>query len=337
VNEVHVNETQVNDTAADPLSYQQFCQLSAGTPLAALQDLASLEFLHSLRHGSLPAWLELLARTPQPTPVSIDLLNKVRIGERGDCSDQQHALIRENLQALIPWRKGPFELFGIDIDTEWRSDMKWDRLREHISPLTGRSVLDVGCGSAYHCFRMLGAEARLVIGIEPHLPYVMQFALLKRFVPQLPLFVLPVTMERLPAGLAAFDTVFSMGVLYHRRSPIDHLLELKACLRKGGELVLETLVVDGPEGYSLFPEGRYSNMGNVWFIPSCATAESWLHRCGFNNIRIVDISVTTSAEQRRTEWMPFQSLEDSLDAADRSTTIEGLPAPKRAIFIASVK
>ena len=278
----------MNETATDPLNYQRFCQLTTGTPLAALQDLASLEFLNSLRHGKLPEWLALLASTPPLTPASIDLLDKVRIGERGDCTDQQRALIHENLQALIPWRKGPFELFGIDIDTEWRSDMKWDRLREHISPLAGRSVLDVGCGSAYHCFRMLGAEARLVVGIEPHLPYVMQFALLKRFVQQLPLFVLPVTMDRLPAGLAAFDTVFSMGVLYHRRSPVDHLLELKACLRKGGELVLETLVVDGPDGYSLFPEGRYSNMGNVWFIPSCATAESWLRRCGFSNIRTAD-------------------------------------------------
>ena len=320
----------------DPLSHQQFCQLTVGTALAPLQGLASLEFLHSLRHGRLPEWLELLARTPQLTPSSIDLLGKVRIGERADCNDKQHALLRESFQALIPWRKGPFELFGITIDTEWRSDMKWDRLREHISPLPGRSVLDVGCGSAYHCFRMLGAGARLVVGIEPHLPYVMQFALLKHFVPQLPLFVLPVTMERLPADLAAFDTVFSMGVLYHRRSPVDHLLELKACLRKGGELVLETLVADGPQGYSLFPEGRYSNMSNVWFVPSCATAASWLRRCGFNNIRIVDISVTTCNEQRRTEWMPFQTLEDSLDAADSSITIEGLPAPKRAIFIASL-
>ncbi len=326
----------MNGTATDPLSYQQFCQLITGTPLAAIQELASLEFLHSLRHGKLPEWLALLDSTPQLTPSSIDLLNKVCIGEPGDSNEQQRALLRENLRALIPWRKGPFEVFGIDIDTEWRSDMKWNRLCEHISPLTGRSVLDVGCGSAYHCFRMLGAEARLVVGIEPHLPYVMQFALLKRFVPHLPLFVLPVTMERLPAGLAAFDTVFSMGVLYHRRSPIDHLMELKACLRKGGELVLETLVVEGEEGYSLFPPGRYSNMGNVWFIPSCATVGSWLSRCGFSNIRTVDVNVTRCTEQRRTGWMPFQTLEDSLDAADQSITIEGLPAPKRAIFTASV-
>ena len=56
-----------------------------------------------------------------------------------------------------------------------------------------------------------------------------------------------------------------MGVLYHRRSPIDHLLELKGCLQTGGELVLETLVIDGGLGEVLVPENRYAKMRNVWF------------------------------------------------------------------------
>ena len=77
-----------------------------------------------------------------------------------------------------------------------------------------------------------------------------------------------------------FDTVFSMGVLYHRRSPFHHLAELKNCLKPDGELVLETLVIDGKRGEVLVPERRYSKMHNVWFLPSCLTLESWLKRSG---------------------------------------------------------
>ncbi|MEW8068099.1 MAG: DUF1698 domain-containing protein, partial [Candidatus Thiodiazotropha endolucinida] len=43
---------------------------------------------------------------------------------------------------------------------------------------------------------------------------------------------------------------------------------------------------------------------------------------------------TTIEEQRATEWMRFESLADYLDPADRSLTIEGYPAPRRAVFVA---
>ncbi len=127
-----------------------------------------------------------------------------------------------------------------------------------------------------------------------------------------------------------------MGVLCHRRSPIDHLLELKSCLRPDGELVLETLVIDGKLGESLVPEGRYAKMRNVWFIPSCETLLQWMMRCGFKNCRVVDVNQTSLKEQRSTEWMHFNSLKDFLDPNDLNLTCEGLPAPKRAIIIANV-
>ena len=126
-----------------------------------------------------------------------------------------------------------------------------------------------------------------------------------------------------------------MGVLYHRRSPLDHLYELRACLRAGGELVLETLVIEGGEGQVLMPEQRYAKMRNTWFIPSVETMCLWLRRCGFKQVRCVDTVVTTLAEQRQTDWMHFESLADFLDPDDRSKTIEGYPAPVRAIFIAN--
>jgi tRNA (mo5U34)-methyltransferase len=143
-----------------------------------------------------------------------------------------------------------------------------------------------------------------------------------------------VGIEQLPEGLQAFDTVFSMGVFYHRRAPMDHLRELKDCLRPGGQLVLETLVIEGELGEVLVPEGRYAKMRNVWFLPSPDTMLSWLRKCGFANQRMVDFTPTTVEEQRPTEWMTFESLPDFLDPADHSRTIEGHPGPIRAVFLA---
>jgi tRNA (mo5U34)-methyltransferase len=128
--------------------------------------------------------------------------------------------------------------------------------------------------------------------------------------------------------------VFSMGVLYHRRSPIGHLLELRDCLVPGGELVLETLVIEGIQGETLVPEERYAMMRNVWFIPSCPTLMHWLKRCGFKHIRLVDVTATTIQEQRSTRWMTFHSLTDNLDPDNPTLTCEGYPAPKRAIIVA---
>jgi len=100
-------------------------------------------------------------------------------------------------------------------------------------------------------------------------------------------------------------------------------------------LILETLVIDGVLGDTLLPEDRYAMMRNVWFLPSCDTLISWLKRCGFKNIRLVDVTDTSIEEQRSTEWMHFHSLKDFLNSEDPKLTCEGLPAPKRAIIIAN--
>lgn len=242
--------------------------------------------------------------------------------------------LQDILMRLHPWRKGPFRLFDVFIDTEWRSDWKWQRLLPHTSDLAGRKVLDVGCGSGYHCWRMRGAGASLVVGIEPMAKFIFQFEVLHHYLPQEPVFVLPMISEELPAKMELFDTVFSMGVLYHRRSPIDHLEELRDALRKGGELVLETLVVDGDVNTVFTPGDRYAQMRNVWFLPSTAALELWLSRTGFTNIRTVDINQTSIEEQRSTDWMTFHSLREFLDPHDINKTVEGYPAPKRAMVIA---
>lgn len=293
--------------------------------------------LYETPHGKRELWLETLEQLPDLSASSWDFTQStVRIGQATDPSAEQQAALRHALEVFIPWRKGPFEVFGIPIDTEWRSDWKWERVAPHLSPLQDRLVLDVGCGSGYHLWRMLGAGAQQVIGIDPSLFFLMQFQLIKHYAGQQPVHFLPLKSEDLPDFQGkGFDTVLSMGVLYHRRSPLDHLQELKNALRTGGELVLETLVVEGDVHTVLMPEDRYGKMRNVWFIPSVALLELWLRRLGFEEIRTVDVTPTTIAEQRSTEWMRFESLKDFLDPNDPTRTVEGYPAPVRAVIIAT--
>lgn len=288
------------------------------------------------RHGDVKRWQGALEQMPVVQPSSVDFQSAVvRVGQPQDCSEATRERLEELLRCFHPWRKGPYSICGIYIDTEWCSDLKWDRLCDKIEPLEGRIVLDVGCGNGYHCWRMLGDGARLVVGIDPYLLYVFQYHAVSRFLHSPPVFVLPLGIEDLPPNLQAFDTVFSMGVLHHQRSPFDHLLQLRSCLRSGGELILETLIIDGDEGRVLVPKERYAKMRNVWFIPSCDTLHGWLERCSFRNVRLIDVTLTTPAEQRSTEWMTFESLSDYLDPENPLLTVEGLPAPKRAIFLAN--
>lgn len=288
------------------------------------------------RHGQQTAWQQLIDELPEIHTKRHNLdSDSVQIGSAEELTSQEQTALKLQLKSLHPWRKGPYQLFGIPIDAEWRSDWKWRRVEPHIAPLKHRLVLDVGCGNGYFCWRMLGKQAKMVVGIDPMLLNVMQFQLIRKLHGgNPPVFVLPLGIEDLPYGLKAFDTVFSMGVLYHRRSPIDHLLELRDCLIPGGELILETLVIDGGLGETLVPKDRYAQMRNVWFIPSPPTLLAWLKRCGFKNIRLVDITATSTKEQRSTEWMGFHSLDAFLSTSNPMLTCEGLPAPKRAIFIA---
>lgn len=245
------------------------------------------------------------------------------------------ATVRELLLQLSPWRKGPFEVAGIHIDTEWRSDLKWQRLQDKIAPLTNRNILDVGCGNGYYALQMRRAGANSVIGVDPTLLYVMQFLAVNVFAQESAVFVLPVRLHELPLPARKFDTTFSMGVLYHQRSPVDHLKELRQTLRPGGQLVLETIYLPGEKAFAATPEDRYARMRNVWLLPTIAELTIWLDRTGYKDIKIVDQSMTTIDEQRSTEWMTFESLHESLNSDDPTQTVEGWPAPNRAVITAT--
>lgn len=320
------------------IDYAPLLKQLAATSLAHWVEplRATLQNKLEAPHGDLERWLNVLGQLPPAPAKHIDLcVDAIKIGSPDEVGNEQQRALRDALMGLHPWRKGPFDIFGIRIDTEWRSDWKWQRLEPHISSLRDRTVLDVGCGSGYHCWRMRGAGARFVLGIEPMWLYNVQFLLMQTLTGDLNVQMLPLTLEELPPAAPEFDTVFSLGVLYHRRSPLDHIATLINLLKPGGEMVLETLVVEGDDSTVLVPADRYAKMRNVWFLPSCAMLLRWLNRLGLRDARCVDVTRTTVEEQRRTDWMRFESLADFLDPADGSMTVEGLPAPVRATFIAN--
>ena len=242
---------------------------------------------------------------------------------------------RALLLQLAPWRKGPFDVGGVHIDAEWRSDLKWQRVAGAIESLPGRRVLDVGCGNGYYALRMAEAGASAVLGIDPTLLYVMQFLAVTSNRNDLPVAVLPLRLQELPDACRAFDTTFSMGVLYHQRSPIEHLRQLRSTLRHGGQLVLETIFIPGEESFASTPADRYARMKNVWLLPTLAELATWLQRTGYRDIEIIDTAITTSEEQRSTEWMSFESLAEALDPRDPTRTVEGWPAPRRVVVTAT--
>lgn len=287
------------------------------------------QVIDNINQGDLPKWLTALSELPDidVESVSLDLDSVTAIGKPNQ--DDAEGL-QMQLEQLHPWRKGPFQLFDTFIDTEWRSNMKWSRIEPHLPDLSYKSVLDVGCGNGYYLLRMAQQEPELLLGIEPGLLQNVQFWAVNQYIKS-QAGILPLKMEHMPEHMQCFDVVFSMGVLYHRKSPIGHLEHLKSLLVKDGTLMLETIVVDGDEQTCLIPKGRYAQMRNVWFLPSTDLLCLWLERIGMKNIEVIDVSTTTPEEQRSTAWMRFHSLPEFINE-ETGQTIEGYDLPKRAII-----
>lgn len=282
------------------------------------------------KNGNLPRWLKLYDELPELETERVDFQSAAVTCE-GHLNESALELVDKTLRGLAPWRKGPFQIFDTFVDTEWRSNRKWERLEPHLE-LKNKLVLDVGCGNGYYGWRMLGRGADCVIGLDPSLLYVMQHAILRKILGlHYSNFVLPAGDTMIPDNLRIFDTVFSMGVLYHRKSPLEHIQALSHALKAGGQVVLETLVIEGGDREVLIPDDRYAMMKNVWFLPSCGLLEQMMRKCGFEEVTVLDVTRTTVEEQRGTEWMTFDSLPEFLDPRDPSRTVEGYPAPLRAI------
>jgi tRNA (mo5U34)-methyltransferase len=235
--------------------------------------------------------------------------------------------IEQSAKALMPWRKGPFDFFSTYIDTEWKSDIKYNLLRPYFN-LKDKRVADIGCNNGYYMFRMQEDKPKLLVGFDPSPLYKTQFDFINHFVKSNIVYEL-LGVEHLEFYEEKFDTIFCLGVLYHRSDPVAMLKSLYKGLDKKGEVILDTFYIKGDGEMCLSPQHSYSKIPNIYFIPTIGALKNWCLRAGFNTFEILEESVTELNEQRKTDWIEGQSLEDFLDPADNTKTIEGYPAPAR--------
>ncbi|WPE18334.1 tRNA 5-methoxyuridine(34)/uridine 5-oxyacetic acid(34) synthase CmoB [Candidatus Thioglobus autotrophicus] len=310
--------------------FEKHCNMThLSTICTQLVELSKQAF--GVNNGNIPKWESAITNIQKIQPGQVNFKHPyVAIN-----TDINNVELTQALKQLIPWRKGPYKIGELKLESEWRGDMKWDRLKDHIKPLQGKTVLDVGSGNGYFTYLMAMQGAEIALGIEPFLLFNYQFQAIRTLINQPPkAYVLPLKLEQMPEA-SLFDSVFSMGVLYHQKDHNLHLQQLMNVMADEGELILETLIIDKQHGDQIIPEDRYARMRNVWCLPSTDTLHSWLQTAGFKNIKLVDVTKTTPAEQRATHWIGdnTQSIKDFLDPNDDNLTIEGLPAPKRAVFI----
>ncbi len=265
----------------------------------------------------------------EDVPCDVELGDVVKISGKFD--EQK---IYEVAKKLMPWRKGPFQIGETFIDSEWKSYVKYNLLRPHFD-LKDKRVADIGCNNGYYMFRMQEDNPKLLVGFDPSPLYMTQFDFINHFVKSEIVYEL-LGVEHLEFYEEKFDTIFCLGVLYHRSDPVAMLKSLYKGLDKHGEVILDTFYIDGDEEMALCPESSYSKIPNIYFVPTIKALKNWCMRAGFSSFEVLETSVTDESEQRKTEWIEGQSLEDFLDPNDSLKTVEGYPAPQR-VYVRLIK
>ncbi|WP_418180730.1 tRNA 5-methoxyuridine(34)/uridine 5-oxyacetic acid(34) synthase CmoB [Aliarcobacter lanthieri] len=263
----------------------------------------------------------------QKENLKIDYGDWFSIGNRVDLSDDEYEVILKTAKKLIPWRKGPFKIFDLEIDSEWQSNIKYNLIRPYFN-LKDKIVADIGCNNGYYMFRMLEDCPKRLVGFDPSPLTLHQFEFINHFVKSDIIYEM-LGVEHLEFYNHKFDFIFMLGVLYHRPDPVGTLKSLARGLNSKGEILIDTFMIDGEDEICLTPNKRYSKIPNIYFIPTVSALKNWLERAGFENIEVLATVVTTSSEQRKTSWSFDESLEDFLDKEDSTKTVEGYPAPKR--------
>ena len=259
--------------------------------------------------------------------LEIDYGDWFSVGKKEDLTSEEFEVIEKTAKKLIPWRKGPFKIFGLEIDSEWQSNIKYNLIRPHFN-LKDKVVADIGCNNGYYMFRMLEDKPKRLIGFDPSPLTLHQFEFVNHFVKSDIIYEM-LGVEHLEFYNHKFDFIFMLGVLYHRPDPVGTLKSLARGLNSKGEILIDTFMIDGEDEICLTPNKRYSKIPNIYFIPTISALKNWVERAGFENFEVLATTVTTSEEQRKTDWSFDQSLEDFLDPNDNTKTVEGYPAPKR--------
>lgn len=238
--------------------------------------------------------------------------------------DEILALAKE----LKPWRKGPFKIDDLFIDTEWQSFIKFNILKPFMNEISQKCVADIGCNNGYYMFKMLEFNPTKLIGFDPSIKYRLQFEFINALA-KTPIKYELLGVEDLPNYTLKFDVIFCLGVIYHRSDPVKMLKDLKAGLNKNGVVFLDTMYIEDEREIALVPHKTYSKIPNIYFIPSISALKNWCERAGFKEFEVLATKKTDENEQRKTEWIDSFSLENFLNPKDKNLTIEGYEAPKR--------
>jgi len=276
---------------------------------------------------------EAIAELPDFKDVAVSLKDRVTV-MIPNLTEEGAKQIEETARLMLPWRKGPFQINDLFIDSEWQSQIKYNLLEPHFD-LKDKIVGDIGCNNGYYLFRMLSQEPKKLIGFDPSAIYYSQFQFIDHFIKSDIVYEL-LGVEHVEFYEHKFDVLFCLGVLYHRADPVGMLKSLFKGLNKGGELILDTFMIDGEAEVCLTPRERYSKIPNIYFVPTVNALKNWCYRAGFEKVEVLEIRKTDLNEQRKTEWINTQSLEDFLDPNDPNKTVEGYPAPKR-VYIKAYK
>jgi tRNA (mo5U34)-methyltransferase len=307
--------------------YRSLFEAADHQPIEAV--LAEKNLWHQRK--SVDPFKEALAKLEPFKAKSVDLSGDcIQIGEASEISEQERELLRETLRVFMPWRKGPFNLFGIEVDAEWRSYRKWNRIKPYLPDLEGKVIADIGCNNGYYMFRMSHYNPRFVLGVDPTLRFNYAFKSLNHLAGRENLAFELLGVEHMKHFIESFDVIFLMGILYHHPSPVEILKDLFGALKPGGDLIIETQTIPGEESLALFPEKRYAKVPGTYFVPTDLCLENFVKRAGYTDVDLFDTHPMSPEEQRRTEWMVFESYSDYLDPEDSTRTIEGYPAPHRS-------
>lgn len=255
---------------------------------------------------------------------NFSLGDSVNLSTNSQAKDEILAIAKE----LKPWRKGPFKIDDLFIDTEWQSFIKFNILKPFMNEISQKCVADIGCNNGYYMFKMLEFNPAKLIGFDPSIKYRLQFELINALA-KTPIKYDLLGVEDLPNYGLKFDVIFCLGVIYHRSDPIKMLKDLKAGLNKNGVVFLDTMYIEDEREIALVPNKTYSKIPNIYFVPSINALKNWCERAGFKEFEVLATKKTDENEQRKTEWIDSFSLKNFLDPKDKNLTIEGYEAPKR--------
>lgn len=284
---------------------------------------------HKLQAKNIAPLLQAISSLPK-IKNQVSFLDAITITPSSPISPQTKQAIIELAQNLKPWRKGPFSIDDLFIDSEWQSFKKFDLISPYLN-IQDKDVADIGCNNGYYLFKMIPYSPKSLTGFDPYALFKCQFDFINHFIQSQITFEL-LGIEDLPAYPKLFDVILCMGVLYHRTDPIMTLKHLSRALKPQGEVILDTLILKSEEDIALCPPKSYAKMSNAYFIPSIKALQGWCERAGFIEFECFATVQTNTAEQRKTSWIDSLSLENFLDPSDSNKTVEGYQAPIRGYF-----